>query len=143
LVFDLIGAWMHLCNIVCGIEGQTAPPRTEVEYMKPKKPASFPSSSRKADKGVSAPTDADAAKDHNPGSGIPDDSMKVTTRVAAKIVGRAPSTLKRWRYEGIGPEYTSIRNRVRYDVGVLVKFNEDNTHMPSVRAAMEADREDF
>lgn len=67
----------------------------------------------------------------------------VTTDVAATIVGRSPNTLKRWRYEGVGPEYMFYRGRVRYDVGVLARFNEENTRMPSVRAALEADREDL
>ena len=34
---------------------------------------------------------------------------------AAEILGRSPATLKRWRYEGIGPEYVEIGGRVRYD----------------------------
>ncbi|HTW81431.1 MAG TPA: hypothetical protein VME23_17935 [Terracidiphilus sp.] len=67
----------------------------------------------------------------------------VTTPVAAKIVGRSADTLKRWRYEGVGPEYIVFRHRVRYDIRVLTRFNEENTRMPSVRAAMEAEREDF
>ena len=75
----------------------------------------------------------------------PADSLPhtVTTPVAAKIVGRSPDTLKRWRYEGVGPEYIVFRGRVRYDVCVLARFNRENTRMPSVRAAMEADREAF
>lgn len=106
--------------------------------MKPTKgPASFPSSSRSRKK------DADAARNQNYGSRIPDDSMKVATPAAAEILGRSPDTLKRWRYEGVGPEYIVFRGRVRYDVGVLAHFNEENTRMPSVRAAMEADRADF
>lgn len=67
----------------------------------------------------------------------------VTTPVAAKIVGRSADTLKRWRYEGVGPEYIVFRHRVRYDIRVLKRFKEENTRMPSVRAAMEADREAF
>jgi hypothetical protein len=66
----------------------------------------------------------------------------VSTRVAAGIVGRSEDTLKRWRYEGVGPEYTVYRGRVRYDVAVLKNFNAENTRMPSVRAARETDRED-
>jgi hypothetical protein len=70
-------------------------------------------------------------------------SQQVDTREAAKIIGRSPDTLKRWRYEGVGPEYTNFRNRVRYDTRILAEFNEDHTTMPSVRAAMEADRGDL
>jgi len=67
----------------------------------------------------------------------------VSTKVAAKIVGRSPATLKRWRYEGRGPQYTATFGRVRYDLDVLLKWNEENTRMPSVRAAMEAERGDL
>jgi hypothetical protein len=67
-------------------------------------------------------------------------SEMVNSEAAAKIVGRSPDTLKRWRYEGIGPKYTSYRGRVRYDRSVLIEFNKENTRMPSVRAAMGADR---
>lgn len=111
--------------------------------MRPKHTASFPSSSRKADQSVSAPKDAGSAKNQNRGLAIPDESLKVATLAAAEIVGRSPDTLKRWRYEGVGPEYIVFRGRVRYDIRVLTRFNEENTRMPSVRAAMEANREDF
>lgn len=72
-----------------------------------------------------------------------ENSNLVDTRQAALHMGRSPATLKRWRYEGVGPEYIVYRGRVRYDVGVLARFNDENTRMPSVRAAMEADREDL
>jgi hypothetical protein len=32
----------------------------------------------------------------------------VNTRKAAEILGRSPATLKRWRYEGVGPAYVEI-----------------------------------
>jgi phage terminase Nu1 subunit (DNA packaging protein) len=64
----------------------------------------------------------------------------VDTRRAAEILGRSPATLKRWRYEGIGPEYVEMERRVSYDVEVLVQYIRQNTRMPSVRAAMEDSR---
>jgi hypothetical protein len=64
----------------------------------------------------------------------------VDTRKAAKIVGRSPNTLKRWRYEGMGPDYVVIRGRVLYDIVVLLEFIRENTRVPSVRAAMETFR---
>ena len=65
----------------------------------------------------------------------------IATKRAAEILGRSPATLKRWRYEGIGPEYVEIEGRVRYDVRVLLDYIKRNTRVPSVRAAMEEARE--
>jgi hypothetical protein len=61
----------------------------------------------------------------------------VATRRAAQILGRSPATLKRWRYEGTGPDYVEFESRVRYDLRVLLDFIEKNTRVPSVRAALE------
>jgi hypothetical protein len=65
----------------------------------------------------------------------------VNTREAAKILGRSPATLKRWRYESLGPAYVEIEGRVSYDVAVLIEFINENTRVPSVRASMEESRE--
>ena len=65
----------------------------------------------------------------------------VNTRRAAEILGRSPATLKRWRYEGIGPDYVEMEGRVSYDVAVLLEYIRQNTRVPSVRAAMEESRE--
>ena len=62
----------------------------------------------------------------------------VNTRQAAEILGRSPATLKRWRYEGVGPRYVEMEGRVSYDVAVLIEYINQNTRVPSVRAAMEA-----
>ena len=64
----------------------------------------------------------------------------VATREAARILGRSPATLKRWRYEGIGPNWVEMEGRVSYDVRVLLDFIKSNTRVPSVRAAMEESR---
>lgn len=64
----------------------------------------------------------------------------VATERAAEILGRSPATLKRWRYEGIGPDYVEIEGRVRYDLHVLLEFIRKNTRVPSVRAALEETR---
>lgn len=61
----------------------------------------------------------------------------VNTNEAARILGRSPATLKRWRTEGIGPKYIQIHNRTRYDVSELLAYIEQHTKKPSVRAAME------
>ena len=68
-------------------------------------------------------------------------SQLVDTRVAAEILGRSMATLKRWRHEGIGPNWIEIEGRVSYDVAVLLEFIRKNTRVPSVRAAMEDSRE--
>ena len=64
----------------------------------------------------------------------------VATGRAAEILGRSPATLKRWRYEGIGPDYVEMEGRVRYDLNVLLEFIRKNTRVPSVRAALEEAR---
>jgi hypothetical protein len=64
----------------------------------------------------------------------------VDTREAAKILGRSPATLKRWRHEGIGPKFVEMEGRVSYDVSVLLEYIKSNTRVPSVRAAMEESR---
>ncbi|HLJ90767.1 MAG TPA: helix-turn-helix domain-containing protein [Candidatus Angelobacter sp.] len=65
----------------------------------------------------------------------------VDTVEAARILGRSPATLKRWRHEGIGPNFIQIHNRVRYDVDVLRAFIEEHIRVGSVRAALETSRE--
>lgn len=64
----------------------------------------------------------------------------VNTKKAAEILGRSPNTLKRWRYEGVGPRYVEIEGRVSYDVAVLIEYINENTRVPSVRAYMEESR---
>jgi hypothetical protein len=61
----------------------------------------------------------------------------VATNRAAEILGRSAATLKRWRYEGIGPDYVEIEGRVRYDLNILLEFIKKNTRVSSVRAALE------
>lgn len=65
----------------------------------------------------------------------------IDTRRAAELLGRSVATLKRWRHEGIGPNWIEIEGRVSYDVAVLLEFIRKNTRVASVRAAMEETRE--
>ena len=65
----------------------------------------------------------------------------VNTRRAAEILGRSAATLKRWRYEGTGPNWIELEGRVSYDVNVLLEYIQKNTRVASVRAAMEETRE--
>ena len=65
----------------------------------------------------------------------------VDTHGAAEILARSPATLKRWRYEGVGPNWIEIEGRVSYDVRVLLEYIQRNTRVASVRAAMEEARE--
>ena len=65
----------------------------------------------------------------------------VDTHEAAVILGRSSATLKRWRHEGIGPDWVELEGRVSYDVAVLVDYIRRNTRVASVRAAMEEARE--
>lgn len=45
----------------------------------------------------------------------------VNTRKAAEILGRSAVTLKRWRAEGVGPNWIELQGRVSYDVSVLLE----------------------
>lgn len=65
----------------------------------------------------------------------------VDTHRAAEILGRSAATLKRWRHEGVGPDWIEIQGRVSYDVNVLLDYIQKNTRIASVRAAMEEIRE--
>ena len=65
----------------------------------------------------------------------------VDTHRAAEILGRSAATLKRWRHEGVGPDWIEIEGRVSYDVKVLLDYIQKNTRIASVRAAMEEIRE--
>lgn len=78
--------------------------------------------------------------DKNTSGPIPIPTL-VDTREAAKILGRSAATLKRWRHEGIGPNWIEIEGRVSYDVAVLLEFIRKSTRVASVRAAMEETRE--
>jgi hypothetical protein len=64
----------------------------------------------------------------------------VDTREAARILGRSAATLKRWRCEGVGPNWIEIERRVSYDLAVLLEYIKKNTRVPSVRAAMDESR---
>ncbi len=65
----------------------------------------------------------------------------VNTQQAAEILSRSSATLKRWRHEGIGPDWIEIEGRISYDVAVLLEFIRKSTRVASVRAAMEEARE--
>ena len=64
----------------------------------------------------------------------------VDTPRAAEILGRSAATLKRWRHEGIGPDWVEMEGRVRYDVNVLLEFIRKSARVASVRAALEETR---
>ena len=65
----------------------------------------------------------------------------VNTHEAAEILGRSAATLKRWRAEGVGPNWIELNGRVSYDVSVLLRYIQENTRVASVRARMEKARE--
>ena len=64
----------------------------------------------------------------------------VNTQEAARILGRSAATLKRWRHEGVGPNWIEMEGRVSYDLAVLLDYIRKNTRVASVRAAMEESR---
>jgi len=61
----------------------------------------------------------------------------VDAKEAATLLRRPPDTLKRWRYEGVGPDWIVIEGKVMYDVAVLLEYVRKNTRVGSVGAARE------
>lgn len=59
----------------------------------------------------------------------------IGTKESARLLNRPPDTLKRWRYEGVGPDWIVIEGKVMYDVAVLLEYIRTNTRVGSVRAA--------
>lgn len=55
----------------------------------------------------------------------PDDG--IGERDAAGLLGRSPSTLRRWRAEGAGPPWRRLLGRVVYRLGDLAAFLADGT----------------
>jgi hypothetical protein len=102
--------------------------------------APFPSCSAAHAEGLddaqAAPRDGRSPqfRDRFSSRGIPE---LVDTKTAATILGRSSNTLKRWRHEGVGPDYVLFQGRVRYDIAVLRDYIAKNTRTPSVRAASE------
>jgi len=65
----------------------------------------------------------------------------VNTHQADEILGRSAATLKRWRADGVGPNWIELHGRVSYDVCVFLRYIEQNTRVASVRDRMEEARE--
>lgn len=42
------------------------------------------------------------------------DLQNLTTKQAAKILGKSPSTIAHWRHKKIGPKYARIGGTIRY-----------------------------
>jgi hypothetical protein len=51
----------------------------------------------------------------------------LNTREAAQLLARSPATLKRWRYQGIGPEFIAIEGRISYRLSTLLHFLDQHT----------------
>lgn len=52
----------------------------------------------------------------------------LTTKEAAKVVGRHEQTLRRWRVEGSGPKYVKVTPRlVMYSRDALDEWNNQHT----------------
>jgi hypothetical protein len=63
----------------------------------------------------------------------PEDQM-FTTRQAAEELGRSKSTLERWRWLGVGPEYIrDERGRINYAQGALQNFVSKHKSLDEVR----------
>ncbi len=52
----------------------------------------------------------------------------LTTPEAAERLGVSPTTLKMWRYHGLGPRYIKVGRLVRYDTGELDEYVGTRTY---------------
>ena len=75
------------------------------------------------------------ASSMNNGKGRTNFPELVDAKEAAQLLRRPPSTLKRWRYDGVGPDWIVEEGKVMYDVAVLREYVRQNTRVSSVRAA--------
>jgi len=57
----------------------------------------------------------------------------VDTKAAAQLLVRPPETLKRWRYEGVGPDWIEMEGKVVYEVSALLAYLEQNRRVGSAR----------
>jgi predicted DNA-binding transcriptional regulator AlpA len=71
---------------------------------------------------------------------IPHDDPLLTTPEAAKYTKISAPTLARWRYAGLGPDWSKLGAGVRYRKSALDLFVEISTHhvrRPKARRALE------
>ena len=73
---------------------------------------------------------ADPAGRTNSNEGFPE---LVDTKDAARLLVRPPDTLKRWRYEGVGPDWIEMEGKVMYEVTALLAYLQRNRRAGSVR----------
>ena len=71
---------------------------------------------------------AASKKSHSSNQQIPE---LVNTKRAAEILGRSAATLKRWRYEGVGPPGIELQRRVSYELSALLDFIKSGSRMPA------------
>jgi len=57
----------------------------------------------------------------------------VDTKAAASLLVRPPETLKRWRYEGVGPDWIEMEGKVMYEISALLAYVEQNRRAGSAR----------
>lgn len=57
----------------------------------------------------------------------------VDTKAAARLLVRPPETLKRWRYEGVGPDWIEMEGKVMYEIAALLAYVEQNRRAGSAR----------
>lgn len=62
----------------------------------------------------------------------------MTPKQAAEMLQKPVGTMKRWRVEGIGPNYVKIGRDVRYKLSDLEAYIDEHTHVSAVREIMEA-----
>ena len=64
-----------------------------------------------------------------------DPNRLVDTRDAADMLGRHPAVLADWRHQGRGPKYIRDGRSIRYRIGDLIDYIDENTITPEIGRA--------
>lgn len=61
----------------------------------------------------------------------------LTSKRVAEMLSIPEGTLRYWRNVGLGPVWHKLEGSIRYDLGDVSRYVENNRRIPSVRAFME------
>jgi len=61
----------------------------------------------------------------------------LSTKQVSTVLDLPESTLRYWRFAGLGPPFVKLGGRTKYDEAYLDAYVKANKRIPSVRAAQE------
>lgn len=70
---------------------------------------------------------------HQPATPTPQQPVFINPTEAAAIIGFSHQTLAKWRMWKIGPKYSKLRNRIRYQKKHLIEFLESTLVDPEFK----------